>query len=164
MTVYDNKIFPATGLSDAKTTDAALLAEGLRIALDAGHGTMTAHANRDLVLDISVEETVPKWVELAWSGGQKDLSQCREVALRLVASAEHVSWVQPVLRLHSAEGFRDVFSQERLVLNQSAAVQDVLYFLTPRDLDGCHAIDVHLFFEPRANSIYMHSLCVTAFR
>lgn len=164
MTIYDLNILPEHGLGSAKTINTVALSDDIRIGLDEGSSTLIAMADTDLVLDIKVADPAPNWVELCWLGGQDALCHYHDITIRLSASAKVESWVHPVLRLHKAEGFRDVFSKERLSLTQSSTVQDVVFNLTPRDLDGCNAIDVHLFFEPCANSISMHSLCVTAFR
>ncbi len=157
-------ILPASDLSSASTEDTAALRDDINIGIEHGIGQITAYADSPLRLEIGLTESAPQWAELSWISGSDVLCRHPHVVLRLSVTSEAESWMHPALRLHGAGTFRDVFASDRLPIGETPEVYEVVYDLSPRHLEGCGAIDLQLFFEPRPNSFALHSLSLTAFR
>lgn len=164
MTLYNKTLLPSPDLTSAETEEATTLGGRFNIGLEPGCGTLRATAGKALALEVDLVEANPGWVELNWISGGDVLCRHPHVTVQICATSKQTSWIHPALRLHRADGFEDVFTPRRVPIHIMPQIAEGQFHLTPRQLDGCHAVDLHLFFEPRPNEITLFSLSLTAFQ
>ncbi len=147
----------------AVTTDTnAEIAPGVRVAIDPDNGRIDAQPEgTGIGLTFSRVSPYAEWMELAMRLPHPEWQGCGRVWLRFSGQADTEMAVRPALRLIGADGFRDHFAPSPAQLGPDRQVFGSEFTLAPSLMAEVERVDLHLFFTPGNNRVWIGDIGLT---
>lgn len=159
--MFLNYSLPEPGFFETTATkDSAVVAPGVRIAVEAQKAELRLVATDHVALSFDSFAPAPKWIEIAITLPDQGWRSCRQVFLRYRANGSGIK-IRPALRMGRDGGFQDHFAAEEHRVAEEVGNFTSVFHMPPRWTRTALWMDLHLFFTPEEGHFALHALDLT---